>query len=482
MNIAAKVAKSTTYQTLGKIVSVLLGLVQVVLLTNYFGAAGYGVYSAVTAFLGIAVVLSELGLHITNVTNISKPDADKSKILSNAFTMRVVAAVVVFSLMAFVGYLFLPVEGEIKIGILLATAAFALLAINQVFTGVFQKYFVNYMLVFGEIVAKIITIVAILILFQLGFGVLAVLASLNVAFGALLAVTMYFSYKYIPFSFAFDWPLWRQLLHESWPIAFSGILNLVYFRADTVILAVFKDPTAVGIYSVPYKILEVLIAFPALFAGLLLPILSSAFAQNRMDIFKKFIQNGFNALVYLALLVVAGTFVFSEDIVRLITRDNFEEFAQSVPVLELLVIGVAFLFLGNLFNHAVPALGLQKKMVKGFALGAVVGVVAYFTLIPLYSYFGAAIGTILTEAVITFYAMVLVLKKTHHKLALSGLLKAVVAAVIVYGVGWVLDDYLQAMHWVASAILVTALYFIILYKLRAVTKSDLKMIITREVG
>src|SRR3989338_8470358 len=240
MTLVAKIAHSTFYQTVGKIAAVLLGLWQVSLLTKYLGNTGYGTYATVTAYLGIIIVLAELGLHITNVTKISQPGADERKILSNAFTLRTVSSLIFLAVATVVGYFFLPFEYEIRLGIVFAAAAFALLSVNQVFVGVFQKNFANHIIVFGEILTKGIVIAAIIILAKLNYGVNAVLASLNLAFAVNVGLTIFIASRYLPFRPEFDLKVWGEILSASWPIAFSVVLNLVYFRADTIILSVMK--------------------------------------------------------------------------------------------------------------------------------------------------------------------------------------------------------------------------------------------------
>ena len=483
MATAARIAHSTIYQTAGKIAAVVLGTIQFLLIIHYFGDIGSGIYATVTAFLGIAVVLADLGLHIVNVTNLSKPGAAERKILSNAFTLREVSMMIIFGLAIVAGYFWLPSSPEVRLGIVFAGLSFAFLGVNQIFVGVFQKYLVNHMLVLGEIIAKTIVIAAVIILAKFGYGVLGVLLTLNLAFGIHLTLTMYFAYRLVPFGFAFNAAVWQNLLHQSWPLAFSGVLNLIYFKVDTVILESMHGAAAAGVYSLPYKILEVLIAFPVLFAGLLLPILSAAAVTN-FDRFKNIIQHGFNVLLYIVCLIIAGTLAFSEPIIRIAAYDRFAELADSVMLLRLVLVAVGFLFIGNLFGHAIPALGLQKKMIWGYAVGAVVGLALYFTLIPKFSYYGAAIGTIITEAVVAFYATRLVFKRTDHKLKLNGLAKAILAASMTGLLSYWAADFIPLASWfgavmVTLPLLATAaiFYIIVLYKLGGITRADLKLLI-----
>lgn len=469
-NVAAKIAHSTFYQTLGKAAAVILGLVQVALLTRYFKEFGYGQYATVTAYLGFALVIADLGLYIVTVRRISSDDREASKILSNAFSLRIVSAAIIIPLAAVVA-LFLPYDQTIKTGVLLAASAFAILAVNQVFVGVFQKYFANVYLTFGEIIAKGIGVLAIVVLGYLNYGILAVLASLNIAFLANVLFTMYFANKLIPFKFEIDTALWKELLKESWPVAFSVVLNLIYFKADTIILSILKGPIEVGIYSVPYKILEVTLAFPGMFVGLLMPLLS-AVAFKEAGKFKTILQNGFNFLTALSLLVIVEVLLFASPIISTITRGGFEE---SAPVFKILIFAAGFLFIGTLFGHAVPALGLQKKMIWGYLLSAAAGVTLYFTLIPRFSYYGAAIGTLVTEFIACVFAAVLVLRQLKTGLSMSGFLKTILAAAVVL----VLGQFFSGLNWIVAALLVGLIFTFCLFVFRVFTKEDLRMILPK---
>jgi O-antigen/teichoic acid export membrane protein len=476
MSLASKVAVSTIYQTIGKVAAVGLGLIQVFLLTRFLGESGFGQYSTVNAFFAMVMIFAELGLHITNVTNMSAPDADKTKILSNAMTLRVFTSITAVLLGIIVGLFLLPFEQTVKTGILVSALAFTFLSTNQIFVGVFQKYFASHIIVLGEVLSKVIVIAGILILSKLGFGVVAILASFNIAFGIYLALTMVTAYKYVPFALAFDFPYWKKLLVQSWPIAFSGILNLVYFRADTVILSLFKGSAAAGIYSVPYRVLEVTIAFPALFMGLLLPILSDAAARTDMERFKMVMQKGLEVLLHAAFLVVALGLIFAEPIVLLVAGENFRE---SIPIFRVLVFAVVILFMGTLFGHAIPALQLQKKMIWGFATAAVVGISSYLILIPKYSYYGAAAGTILTELIASGFAIFLVMRHTKQRIDFIPIIKSALSICAVIGTGIFVSENVNFVPWYIQAVFVSVLYVGLLYTTRAITREELTLIIPK---
>ena len=208
---------------------------------------------------------------------------------------------------------------------------------------------------------------------------------------------------------------------------FGVILNLIYFKTDTIILSVLKSEQEVGIYSLPYKILETLIVFPGMFVGLIMPLLSKT-AFTDWTKFREILQRSFDALLLISLLVIISASFFAENIIDLIRGRG--DFADSPALLQILILSAGTIFLGTLFGYAVVAVNKQKAMVKGYLLGAILGLILYLSLIPRYSYWGAAWGTVATELVVASYAFVLVKKTSNQKLSLKILIPALPALLI----------------------------------------------------
>ena len=57
--------------------------------------------------------------------------------------------------------------------------------------------------------------------------------------------------------FAYDPGIIKEILKRSWPIALGIIFNLIYLKADTIILSLTRSQAEVGIYGASFRILEV---------------------------------------------------------------------------------------------------------------------------------------------------------------------------------------------------------------------------------
>lgn len=460
MSTARKIFLNTIIQTAGKAVAIIIGLFTVNLIASYLEEVGFGQYSIVLAFLGFAAVFADLGLYLTATREISKPNSDSGKILSNALGIRLVFSLIILLLAAGIAWLF-PYERVVKQTMFLGIGAFLFVNLNQVLLGVFQKHLATQWSTIAELVGRTINLglVYLFIREDLSFSYF-ILAAL-IANGSNFFVTFLTARRYEHFSIAFDFAMWRSLLILSLPLAFSVILNLLYFKTDTIILSIFHPAQAVGVYSLPYKILEVLLAFPAMFVGLIMPLLARG-AFGAWDRFRMIFQKTFYALLILAIPMITVTLFFAEPIIDLV-KDEGPGFADSPHILRILILAVGVIFFGTLFGYSVVAVNQQKNMVKGYLAGAIIGLILYFSLIPKYSYWGAAWGTLATEIIVAGFAFYLVKKVSMVKLAWATIIRifpGLISLVVFF--------YYTEIFWVFEIVVGLGIYGILLFVFKAI--------------
>jgi O-antigen/teichoic acid export membrane protein len=77
------------------------------------------------------------------------------------------------------------------------------------------------------------------------------------------------------------------------------------------------------------------------------------------------------------------------------------------------------------YRHILTAMDLQRQAFLMDCIGLAVALIAYFTLIPIYSYLGAAIGTALTETTLCLGLLVAVARSGLRPPLLVALVKTV---------------------------------------------------------
>lgn len=490
MALSKAVAKNTAFQAGGKVVGLALSLISAGMIFPYLGEGGVGQYTAILSLLQIFGIMMDFGLYIVLIKRISVLDDTSAPQVNNIFTLRLLSGVVFLSLAPLTAWIVSWYSdfytGEIIAGVALTTLFFLFVSLNQLLSAIFQKFLRTGWIALAELLGKVVLLVSSIVVIWQGLSLLWVMATLVLSSGVNFLVNFIASRRYFTIRLAADWAIWKSVIREAWPIGVSIAFALLYFKGDTVLLTFFEDETVVGEYGAPYKILEVLVTFPAIFTGLVLPPLTKAWREKRMDDFQRVLQKAFDALTMIALPMVAGTLVLAPYIMDLLVPEGF---VNSGRMLQVLMIATGSIFIGTLFGYAVPALDKQKTMMWGYIAIALTSVAAYLVVIPRYSIDGAAWVTVYSEVMVMVIAGAIVLRTTGVDLKWLPLAKTVGAAVLMWVVlssvtpafaDWLTQALPLTDRWFAVALLAVlvpfgaAIYGAILILSGALKREDLK--------
>lgn len=414
MKLATKIAYNTIIQVISKFIATGLGLIALGLITRYLGQDGFGQYTTIITFLSFFGIIADLGLTLVTVQMISKPGANETKIIGNLLALRLVSAVVFLGLAPLV-VLFFPYEPAVKWGVALVSFSFLFTALNQIFVGLFQKNLRMDKVSIAEIINRVILVIGFFITIKYNFGLTGILVATVISNLVGFIFHYLFAKKFTRLKLQFDFKYWLKIIKNSWPLAITIILNLIYLKTDTLLLSVIKRPSEigiiaeVGIYGAAYKVIDVLITFPFMFAGIILPIMTAKWAEGNKEKFNYVLQKSFNVMVIIAVPLVIGTQLLANDIMVLVAGKNF---AASGPILKILIAAAAFIFLGSMFAHAIIAINKQRQIIKAYVFTAITSLIGYFIFIPKFSYFGAAWITIYSELAIALASLYLIKKFT----------------------------------------------------------------------
>lgn len=469
--LARKIAYNTLISAGARIIGLALSLVTLGFLTRYLGSSGFGQYSTVLAFLYIFVVLADFGLYSICVREISRPQADEKKIVSNAFTIRLVLGLSFFVLAPLVGLLF-PYNLDIKMGILIGAFGFWMMSNHQVLMGVFQKYLKMGRAALAELAGRLVHLGLVVFFVQQQLGFLYLIGAL--VGGAVVNFVLVFllTQKYVTIRLDFDFVFWKKLLKESLPLGMASILTMIYFKLDTVMLSLFKPQADVGIYSLAYRILESLIFFSAMFVGLIMPLMSRYAVLDKAK-FKKITQKTLDILLIFVVPLVIVTFFLSDKIIVLISG---QQFILSAGVLNILIIATGVIYLAVLFSNMIISIKQQKILVYLYGLGALINVVANLIFIPKYSYYGAAATTLFTEIVVTALMFWVLAKYLKYSLSFRSVLRPMGAALVMALALYIFSSW----SLFGLMLLATIVYFSVLYLIGGFSAKDVLALIQRE--
>ncbi|MFA7169296.1 MAG: flippase [Candidatus Paceibacterota bacterium] len=471
-NLTQKIAYNAVFSSLSRVLEMAIVFVTIKLTTTYLGLEGFGDYGTVLAFVYIFSVLADFGLYSIVVRDISVSGADESKIVNNAFTMRMALGALILGSAYVFSFLF-PYSPEVRMGIFIAAIGYWLLNGVQVMMGLFQKHLLMDRVAVAEVLSRVVQFagVAVAVRYDLGF-----LFIISTVFGGAIInfmLIMFYANKLIRIRLDFDFALWKDILSRSFPLAVSAILVLIYFKLDTIFLSVMKDSNAVGIYSLAYKIMENLIFFPAMVVGLAMPLMSWT-AFDDCGQFKTIMQRTLNFLLLAIVPIVFGIFAVSDKLILLLSQS---EFRDASPVLNILIVALSFIFLGSLFSNVIIARGKQKSLAYIYFCGALFNVITNFIFIPRYSYFGAAATTLATEFLVTVLMVLVIYKDIKFIPSFSNLLRAGAAGLLMFAVLRALS-FLNIFYMIIAG---AAVYVVAVYLLGGVSEEEMKKLLQKRV-
>lgn len=200
----------------------------------------------------------------------------------------------------------------------------------------------------------------------------------------------------LPVELCVDVAAWKEILREAVPLAIGGALATVYLRIDTVMLSKMDSFASVGVYGVAYKFIGVANFVPAsLRQSIMYPLVRQW--QQDMPGFRDTIRRSYALLMATGALLVAELAVFAGDALGLLYGPGFEEAGVAAG----LVMGGEFFVFFTILAYAVLiAMGRRAIYAYAAGTGVAVNVGLNLLLIRTLSYEGAAIATLVTNAVV----------------------------------------------------------------------------------
>ncbi|MCK4635270.1 MAG: flippase [Candidatus Moranbacteria bacterium] len=472
--IARKIAYNVVFNGITKFISIGLAIFSIGMLQHYLGVTGYGKYTTVLFYFALFGSVSDLGLHSIMTREISKKSANESEILSKIFTLRVLISFSVFLisliLIPLVSILFFHYPIDIQIGILIAGISFLLSSSYGLLNGLFQKKLAMDKIALTELAGKVIQAIIIILAVKLNKSFLFAVNSLLFSMVFNFIIIYFLANKFVKIRFIIDLPYWKKFLKKSLPLGIGAIATFCYFNIDTLLLGFFHTQEQVGIYGAAYKIIGTLVFFPAMVIGLVFPLFSRYI--NEKEKFNKIVNITFKFFIIIVTPLVVSVQFLADEIVTII---GGAEFIRSAFPLQLLIFALAFIFFGQLSTNILIAASKQKTLMKILIGVAIFNLSANIIFIPLYSYNGAALISVISEFLVTIISFFVLFKNNIYRPNVPKILFIFLAGIIMLSVYCFSKLFLPV-----TVILAVLSYFFILFIFKVISKSEIQQLLLRK--
>lgn len=376
-----------------RVVGAVSTAVLTIVLARLLGLDGYGDYALALTIATLAAMFASLG--VDSATSRYVADGYNSGrgiagVIMTGLRLRTIIAAVVFGLLIILAGPLASLFGEASLANAVRAAAIALFfsAGFSWLSGIYEGVQQGLMLALMSVVKAVVEFAIVLTVLLMGFGVAAALLGNAASYAAAVVVGLYVMRPYlerragVPEVRATSGEILRYGNH----IWLAGVAWLLFERVDLVLLGIFIDTDAVGLYDAPWRVATILGLLGLSLASSVTPRIASVDPAAAGQLLTKALR------VSLVFYVVLGTItaVAADDLITTLLGD---EFARSATVLQVLLPYLVLIGLAPILSRALDYIGVAAVR-KWIALGAfLVNLVLDLILIPTVGLLGAAIGT-----------------------------------------------------------------------------------------
>jgi len=403
-----RIIKNSVYLLFAECLAKLLIFILTIFFARALGVDQFGAYSFIFAYAWVFSIFIDFGTSFAYVKNIAQDKRLKKEYLENIVSLKCFLGVCVLIAMVVVGFI---LKKNI-LAIILAGLFVFIDVLNESLKVIFRAYEQLKSEAVSKIVEKLFFFVlGISTIFLTIFGKITVTKIfLFYAIAALagLFVTFYFLKRFGTAKFLIDVGKWKLFIRESLPYFLLIAFTLIFSRIDAILLGIMESEQAIGLYNAANQIVLALGIIPVVLVKAVLPRFASLHEQKA--VLRKFFGRIFWAALLLGGVISLAIFISAPLIIQMLYG---EEFAKSVPALQLLIWSFFIISFSTITSFFVIAMNRQAFVMKAAGVAALINIILNLILIPLYSFIGAAIANIATQLLlfIMYYVRARILLK-----------------------------------------------------------------------
>lgn len=397
-------SKNAVLNTLKTVLSYIFPLITIPYITRVLQVEAVGVFNFSNSIISYFVLIAGLGVGtyaIREGTQYRDSESNISNFVSEVFTINVYSTIVSYILL----FLTIGIVPKLKD----YTYAILILSVEIIFTTIGVNWVCNIYEDFMFIAVQSIGVQAVSLLLTLVFvknpediyKYIAIVAFSKSASSIINFI--YIRIKYCRFKFLFH----RNLKKHIKPIMImfsTSVAMTIYVSSDTTMIGFMLSDYQVGLYSTAVKIYQIVKNVLAAILTVLIPRFALLTKENEKETICALFSKVFNLLTIMIFPATVGLIVTSRDVVRLVAGISYIEGADS---LRLLCVAISFSLIATLYASCVLIPNKKEGIVfKATVISAVVNILLNIFFIPLWGINGAAITTIIAEAIVCIITII----------------------------------------------------------------------------
>ncbi|WP_417367650.1 flippase [Flavobacterium beibuense] len=191
------------------------------------------------------------------------------------------------------------------------------------------------------------------------------------------------------------------LVKTAWPLLFSGLMLYLLNWTDLIMLGMMVDEDEVGIYNIAYKIGTLGFLVIVTVNIIMMPKMAELYGKGDLSGLKKFIHKSTRLIIFTTLPIVAGIVGLSSYILSFFG----EEAIAGQSTLIIISTGILFSAMCGNTDQILNMTGNEKVFRNITVVCFLANISLNYLLIPVYGINGAAIASVITNALLNVISL-----------------------------------------------------------------------------
>jgi O-antigen/teichoic acid export membrane protein len=445
-----------------KCIEIFAGLLTISLIARFLGVLRYSEYALIMTYVGVLMSLTFAGVEMIIIREIAKKKDVAHKYLGAAFIIRWLLSFVVLILLTAI-VPFLHLKKEMIEGIYIIAFAHLIMSSSLLYQAVFKAFERMEYETLLSLAFHVTLLSSVFFVIHMNLGFISVFWCFFLAntIRLILAVVITHRKFVVPeIRIIEEIPFITFLLKSSMVVGVYIILMHVSLNIDIILLKIFSKDIDVSLFYAAHSIIKFLSIFPVILLTVLMPVLSrQSLSESSSDLFATY-QTSFKVLVVAGLFLAVNLFVFSEEFIKLIFREDFQ---HTTFALQIMTLSILPIFIIILTDQILIAKNLERYLILFASISLAIKVVCGLILIPMFGYIGASIASTSGFFSLFMISFTFVSRKCFMLPLKSILLKPTVASLLL---GLFIFYLKENGHIFFLLIAGVVVYFLIIYLLK----------------
>lgn len=394
-----------------RILLIILGLLNNIILTRYLGVENYGIYTLALIIIALGTQFGNFGLHAVNLFYAAKRKMLLGMLLKNSILFSIVSGTIIgFSI--YLLSIIYPKVFDVDPTTLLIIIVMIPISLMSLFTknlliGIGNIKLDNKISIYTRILSILLLLLSIY-LFDLYVNVALCIFAIGLLVG--LFVILNILKKNVIYRYKLSSKLFKKISKFGLKAYISAIFAFLVLKSDLFFVNYYLSKSELGYYSLAVSFIDYVLILPIIIGTILFQKLSSMKNDDEKYNLMKKIRNYFTMFYIIFLLIIYN---LSETIIILLYGNVFY---SSIIYFQILLIGIFFYALEIIEIQYLITTGNSILIVYYWIISFLVNVLINYIYINSYGLYAVTSSTIISYLLIFLLVRIhIYIKVNHHE-------------------------------------------------------------------